>query len=198
MGQVAGFKKIHVGVFEQGEDKIKKKMVWEDENGGTVNLNISGLAPEMVDMWASNKRVWMKKQGTNEVQSELDLFNVPDDDLDTVLGRDKDDNGSSWIGDDTRAPYVAMIGESEDVLTGDPVYCALVKGTLSLDAIEWKTKEQEEEAPEPQKLNGDWMSRKIEERSRIVGYHIGEKGSDEFFDLVFPGYSENKPEEETP
>lgn len=198
MGQVAGFKKIHVGVFEQGEDKIKKKMVWEDENGGTVNLNISGLAPEKVDMFASNKRVWMKKQGTNEVQSELDVFNVPDDDLDTVLGRDKDDNGSSWIGDDTRAPYVAMIGESEDVLTGDPVYCALVKGTLSLDAIEWKTKEQEEEAPEPQKLNGDWMSRKIEDRSRTVGYHIGEKGAEDFFNLVFPGYSENIPEEVTP
>ena len=35
-------------------------MTWEDEKGGTVDLNITGLAPDLVDMFASNKRVWMK------------------------------------------------------------------------------------------------------------------------------------------
>lgn len=58
---VAGFKRLHVGVFDDAAQNITYKFIWEDENGGTVNMNITGLAPDMVDMFASNKRVWMKK-----------------------------------------------------------------------------------------------------------------------------------------
>nr|WP_232514245.1 hypothetical protein [Staphylococcus nepalensis] len=42
---VVGFEKVHVGIFDEDE-KIKKLMTWKDAKGGTVNLNISGLAPE--------------------------------------------------------------------------------------------------------------------------------------------------------
>ncbi len=187
---LAGFKRLHVGVFDSTGEKIKTKYVWEDEKGGTVNLNITGLTPETVDMWASNKRVWMKKQGTGEVKSDMDLFNIPTEHLDKILGRDKDENGTSWVGEDTRAPYVAIIGESSNAITGDPIYCALVKGTLGLESIETKTKEKNEEAPEPTKLAGDWMNRTIGEKSRIYGYHEGKEGADEFMKLVFPGYEE--------
>ena len=59
---VAGFKRLHVGVFDDAAQNITDKFIWEDENGGTVNMNITGLAPDMVDMFASNKRVWMKNK----------------------------------------------------------------------------------------------------------------------------------------
>ncbi|MEB5784160.1 major tail protein [Staphylococcus pseudoxylosus] len=193
---VVGFEKVHVGIFDEDE-KIKKLMTWKDEHGGTVNLNISGLAPEKVEMRASNKTVWSKKQGTGEVQSELDVFNVPDKDLDAVLGRDMDDNGTSWVGEKTRAPYVALIGESEDLLSGEPVYLALTKGTMSLESIEWKTTPKEAEEPEPQQLTGDWIARTINDESRTYGYHVGKEGSDELFQSVFPGY-ENVGEGEMP
>lgn len=189
-----GFKKLHVGIFDDKAEKITKKLTWEDDKGGTVNMNITGLAPEMVDMWASNKRVWMKKQGTNEVKSDIDLFNIPTEDLDAVLGREKDENGTSWVGDDTRAPYVAVVGESADV-NGKPIYCALVKGTFSLDQVEFKTAAEKAEAPEASKLTGDWMNRTIDGKSRAVGYHEGEEGVDAFLNLVFPGYTEG---EDTP
>ncbi|MGY0413979.1 major tail protein [Staphylococcus sp. mip270_02] len=193
---VVGFEKVHVGIFDEDE-KIKQLMTWKDEKGGTVNLNISGLAPEKVEMRASNKTVWSKKQGTGEVQSELDVFNVPDKDLDAVLGRDLDKNGTSWVGEKTRAPYVALIGESEDLLSGEPVYLALTKGTMSLESIEWKTTPKEAEEPEPQQLTGDWIARTIDGNSRIYGYHVGKEGSDELFQSVFPDY-ENVGEGETP
>lgn len=189
-----GFKKLHVGIFDDKAEKITKKLTWEDDKGGTVNMNITGLAPEMVDMWASNKRVWMKKQGTNEVKSDIDLFNIPTEDLDAVLGCEKDENGTSWVGDDTRAPYVAVVGESADV-NGKPIYCALVKGTFSLDQVEFKTAAEKAEAPEASKLTGDWMNRTIDGKSRAVGYHEGEEGVDAFLNLVFPGYTEG---EDTP
>ncbi|GEQ04568.1 phage tail protein [Staphylococcus gallinarum] len=195
---VAGFKKLHVGVFNDDASKIIKKMVWENEDGGTVNMNITGLAPEMVDMWASNQRVWMKKQGTNEVKSDIDLFNIPTDDLNTVLGREKDENGTAWVGDDTRAPYVAVVGESEAGVSGEPVYCALLKGTFSLDSIEFKTKGEKAEAPEPTKLNGDWMNRKINDKSRVYGYHEGSKGAEEFLKEVFVGYEQGAESSDSP
>lgn len=184
---VVGFEKVHVGIFDEDEN-IKKLMTWKDAKGGTVNLNISGLAPEKVEMRASNKTVWSKKQGTGEVQSELDVFNVPDKDLDTVLGRDMDENGTSWVGEKSRAPYVALIGESEDLLSGDPVYIALTKGTMSLESIEWKTTPKDAEEPEPQQLTGDWIARTINDESRTYGYHIGKTGADELFKSIFPGY----------
>ncbi|GAB5801276.1 hypothetical protein JMUB7516_27260 [Staphylococcus aureus] len=55
-----GFKRLYVGVFNPEATKVVKRMTWEDEKGGTVDLNITGLAPDLVDMFASNKRVWMK------------------------------------------------------------------------------------------------------------------------------------------
>ncbi len=91
-----GFKRLYVGVFNREATKVVKRMTWEDEKGGTVDLNITGLAPDLVDMFASNKRVWMKKQGTNEVKSDMSIFNIPSDDLNTVIGRTKDKNGTSW------------------------------------------------------------------------------------------------------
>lgn len=189
---VAGFKRLHVGVFDAEANKIIKKMIWEDEKGGTVNMNISGMSPETVDMWASNKRVWMKKQGTNEVKSDIDLFNIPTDDLNLVLGREKDANGTAWVGDDTKAPYVAVVGESEAGVSGEPIYCALLKGTFSLDSIEFKTKGEKAEAPEPTKLHGDWMNRKVDGKSRVYGYHEGSKGAEEFLKKVFVGYTSNE------
>jgi len=192
----AGFKRLHVGLFDDEGKKIVRKFVWVDENGGTVNMNITGLAPDMVDMWASNKRVWMKKQGTNEVKSDIDLFNIPTDDLNAVLGREKDENGSSWIGDDTRAPYVAIVGESETI-NGQPIYCALTKGTFSLDSTEFKTTADKAEAPEATKLNGDWMNRTIDGKSRVYGYHEGKEGADKFLGLVFPGLSNPESTEST-
>lgn len=193
-----GFKRVHVGVFNKEGKAIEQKFIWENENGGTVNMNITGLAPDLVDMFASNKRVWMKKQGTNEVKSDMDIFNIPSDDLNTVIGRSKDKNGTAWVGENTRAPYVAMVGESEDGLTGEPVYVALLKGTFSLDSIEFKTKGEKAEAPDPTKLTGDWMSRTIDNDGTpegiTYGYHEGSAGADEFLKKVFVGFTGTEPE----
>lgn len=126
-----------------------------------------------------------EKQGTNEVKSDMSIFNIPSEDLNTVIGRTKDKNGTSWVGENTRAPYVTVIGESEDGLTGQPVYVALLKGTFSLDSIEFKTRGEKAEAPEPTKLTGDWMNRKVDvdgtSQGIVYGYHEGKEGEAEFF-----------------
>lgn len=188
---VAGFKRIYVGVFNNAS-KIERLFVWEDDKGGTVRMNITGLAPDKTDMFASNKRVWIKKQGTNEIKTDLEVFNIPSDELNTVLGRKKDNNGTTWVGVDTRAPYVTIVGESQDGITGEPIYVALLKGIFSLDNIELKTKGEKAEAPEVTKLVGDWMNRKINVDGNVVenayGYHEGKDNAEAFLKKVFEGY----------
>ncbi len=81
-------------------------------------------------------------------------------------------NGTSWVGENTRAAYVTVIGESEDGLTGQPVYVALLKGTFSLDSLEFKTRGEKAEAPEPTKLTGDTLSRFLNIFSHKLGFLI--------------------------
>lgn len=180
-----GFQRLHVGVFDKEGNKVEKRLLWEDKNGGTIHINITGLNPQTIKMRASNKTVWQKRQGTDEIKSDMDLFNIPMEDLDLVLGREKDENGTSWVGSDTRARYVTIIGESQDGVTGVPVFCALTKGTLGLDSIEFKTTQEKPSEPEPTKLHGEWIERTIDGKSRTVGYHIGKKNSEAFFNLIF-------------
>ncbi len=63
----------------------------------------------------------------------------------------KDKNGTSWEGENTRAPYVTVIGESEDGSTGQPVYVALLR-VFKLDSIEFKTR-GEKQKPRTYKIN---------------------------------------------
>ena len=57
---VAGFKRIYVGVFDNKAEKVTELYTWEDDKGGTVRMNITGLAPDKVDMFASNNKVQTK------------------------------------------------------------------------------------------------------------------------------------------
>ena len=41
---VCGFKRIYVGVFDNKAEKVTELYTWEDDKGGTVRMNITGLA----------------------------------------------------------------------------------------------------------------------------------------------------------
>ena len=55
----------------------------------------------------------------------MSIFNIPSDDLNTVIGRTKDKMVHLGWERNTRAPYVTVIGESEDGLTGQAGICSL-------------------------------------------------------------------------
>lgn len=191
---LVGFDEVEVGIFDRAGEKITDLFVWRDRDGGTVNLNITGLEKEMVDAWASNGRVWMSKKGTGDVQSTFETFNPPQKDLDEVLGRDVEEN-TSWAGEDTDPPYVAMIAKSEDI-DGEPVYMALVYGMFGQNEITMATRTNETTPPENTTLTGSWQNRTIDGKRRVFGKHIGSEGYEAFRKLVFPGAEE--PEEVAP
>ena len=75
-------------------------------------------------------------------------------------------------------------GESQDGITGEPIYCSLMKGVFSLDNLEFKTKGEKAEAPEVTKLVGDWMNRKIEVDGNVTGVAYGKQGADKSYKSV--------------
>ncbi|OZT77111.1 major tail protein [Salinicoccus roseus] len=186
---LVGFEEVEVAVFDPAGETVTESFVWKDKDGGTVNITITGLEAETSSVYASNKRVWMSKKGTGDVTSTFESFNPPEDDLDKVLGRDKDENGSSWIGEETQAPYVAMIAKSSDA-NGEPVYMALPKGIMGLNEITAATREQGATAPSNTTLTGTWENTEIDGKDRIYGKHVGSEGYDAFRNLVFPGLAE--------
>ena len=46
-----------MSVYSTIKRKVTELYTWEDDKGGTVRMNITGLAPDKVDMFASNKRM---------------------------------------------------------------------------------------------------------------------------------------------
>lgn len=182
-----GFESVEVGVFDAAGEAITDTFDWRDENGGTVNMTITGLEPTISRVSASNKTVWQSKRGTGQVTNTFEAFNPPKDDLDIVLGREVDENNSAWVGEDTQAPFVAMIAKSSDV-DGNPVYFALTKGLMGYNEIALTTKTQgEEQTPSNAALTGSWQDTDIDGKSRVFGVHKGSEGYDAFRQLVFPG-----------
>lgn len=190
-----GFKRLYVGVFDQSETKVVKKLVWEGQTGGTVNMNITGLAPDVIKVYASNGPVWSSRKGTGDVKADVELFNIPEDDLNEVLGL-KVDGQEAWAGPDTQAPYIAVIGESADD-DGNPILIALPKGTASLDSIKLETLEGKAKAPDNDKLNITCVNTKIDGVDQTYGKFVGTSKDDpnvqKFIDKVFVGFTGNIP-----
>ena len=180
-----GFEEVKVGIFDKAGENVEEVFVWKDEDGGTVNMTITGLEKEVSEVYASNKRVWLSKKGTGAVTNTFESFNPPQADLDKVLGREIDGN-TSWAGEDTDPPYVAMIAKTEDV-DGTPMYFALTKGMFGQNEIALNTLTQETAPPANTILSGSWQDRDIEGKGRTFGKHIGSEGYEGFEKLIFPG-----------
>lgn len=185
MTTTVGFEEVEVGIFDEAGENIVKTFVWRDEDGGTVNMTITGLDKEVSEVYASNRRVWISKKGTGNVTNTFETFNPPSEELDELLGR-KIDGKTSWAGENTNPPYVALIAKSEDV-DGTPLYMALTKGMFGMNEITIGTRTAETNPPTNTTLTGTWQDRTIDGEGQTYGKHIGEEGYEDFRSIVFPG-----------
>lgn len=185
MTTTVGFEQVEIGVFDETGETIEETFVWRDEDGGTVNMTITGLEKETVRVEASNGVVWQSKRGTGQVTSTFETFNPPKADLNKILG--KTVNGqASWIGEDTNPPYVALIAKSSDI-DGKPYYLALPKGMMGLNEIPLATTTQETNPPNNSTLTGSWQNTTIDGERVVYGDFEGSEGYDEWRESVFPG-----------
>lgn len=185
MTTTVGFEEVKIGIFDAAGENIEEVFVWRDEDGGTVNMTITGLEKDASEVYASDKRVWISKKGTGNVTSTFETFNPPSQELDKILGR-KVDGNTSWAGEETNPPYVALIAKAEDV-DGTPLYMALTKGMMGLNEVTLATRTQETNPPTNTTLTGTWQNRDIDGEGQTYGKHIGSEEYESFESIIFPG-----------
>lgn len=131
------------------------------QQGATSSFDITGLTKEAVKVYGSNKIYYMVRKGVGEVAANFGVLDLPFEAEGEILGYSTEfGEGIQGIGEDTEAPYTAVVIESEN-LHGEPVAFALVAGSFSRNGISGGTINDSDFTPEPGEYVFTAMSRDI-------------------------------------
>ncbi|MDN6491159.1 MAG: phage tail protein [Leuconostoc sp.] len=139
-----GAKRLRIQI--SGEEEIYVVEGKESE-GGVISAEIEGLSKEPTKVYASNVAYYVSSKGVGETAATFTMLDLPSEIEDKILGLKTDDNGISYFGEDTDAPYCAVALESED-LSGETAILGFFKGKFGRDGITAET--LTDEAPEPE------------------------------------------------
>lgn len=189
-----GFKSVMIGIFDELE-KITKIHTIDAKEGGSIDLKISGLAPQLTTVYASDSPFFVGGKGSSAPKAEIGIFDLPDECFRDVTGAELV-NGMTRYTSESRPPYVSILGQMEGPNNED-LYVALAKGKLTQDSFEAKTAEDKGVEVSTDTLSGDFVARKSDKliytksRSTEVSFDYKKLLAD-----VFPGYT--FPVEEVP
>lgn len=182
-----GFKKIRIGILDD-EEKVTKVYEMDAKKGGAIEAKITGLAPETTKLPASNVNFYVSSSGTGDTKLSLGIADLQDDALAAIVGAQVD-KGIMKIDDKTKAPYVAVILETEG-LNNEPIYIALTKGKFSRDGDELKTGDSKGKEVNTDSLEGEFISRGFDGLVYAKGRQKAvEFDYKEFEALIFNGYT---------
>lgn len=198
---LVGFKRAKIQVYDKdGKPVAGQKYVVEgaQNKGATSTAEITGLSKEATTVAGSNITYYISRRGTGEVKVNLGLLDFPEGASDVVLGYKKDgEDGITYIGEDTEAPYVGIILESEN-LQGDKAELAFYKGTFSREQISLKTLDPKENfTPEADAYVFSAISSDAEgeQKGQTVGKYVGAVDSPAFAKLEAQIFGEPAPAE---
>lgn len=151
-----GFDRLRVQPLTWDGTKLTKQgdqIVFEGKanKGGTVQAEISGLSKDPKVVSASNIAYYISRKGVGSPKVEFELMDVALEDETTLLGRKKTTEGIQLTGNDTEAPYCAIMMESKNA-AGNTALVGFFYGVFSKDGDTMKTLEVGEDfTPEAEK-----------------------------------------------
>lgn len=159
MAITVGFKRATIVILDENGKATEKKHVLEGKagKGAAVSATISGISPETIKKYGSNIAYYIAAKGVGDVKADLEALDIPEDALEDILGRKKHTDGFTLIGEDTEAPYVAVMLESQNA-KGEPVMFSLLKGKMTMDDKAFATNEDKQAEPENEKLSMDCVA----------------------------------------
>ncbi len=176
MSETYGFEKLSIRKLTDSRkpDTTAKIHVIEGETkkGAPVTMEITGLKKEGVKVWGGNLEYFTVRKGVGEVAANYGLLDLPYEVEQELLGYIKMDEGIDAIGENTEAPYVATVAESEDFSTGEPVAFAVVAGTFSKDGLSLATKTDGDFTPEPGEYVLSAVSREVTFETQTERVHV--------------------------
>lgn len=176
MSEVYGFKRLSVRKLDIKREPDKKSKIHVIEGNATegapVTMEITGLTKEGVKVWGGDLEYFTIRKGVGAVAANYGLLDVPTEIEQELLGYIVMGKGLDAIGNNSEAPYVAAVAESEDLNTGAPVAFAVVSGTFSKDGFSLATKNDEDFSPEPGEYVLTAVSRKIKIEEKEEQIHV--------------------------
>lgn len=158
MAGTVGFKRATFFEYDKDGATVSRIVVEGKQNqGGTVEASISGLSAEAVKVYASDIAYYVAQRGTGSVELSLSILDMPDNLIQSVLGRKPSEDGIVRIGSNTEPPYVGVLLESHS-FSGEPVFFGLLKGKFRLDEKTLQTNEDTLAEPEPDSLEGSFIA----------------------------------------
>jgi len=143
MGILIGFKRIKIQPLKSDGtvDGTLITLEGTQNKGATQEANISGMSADAVKVYGSNIPYYVSQKGTGDVSAELKLLDMPAEAENRILGYETDpDLKAQLIGENTEAPYCAVLLESEDT-QGNVALYGFFKGKFSKPDVSLKTKE---------------------------------------------------------
>lgn len=182
-----GFKRATIGIFDE-KGKVTAKHVLEGKanEGATVSAEISGMASEAVKTYGSNIAYYVMQKGTGDVTVNLGLLDLPEKFNDQLLGYG-DGEGIAFIGEKTKAPYAALLLETESV-QGKPVCLGFFKGKFSKSELALNTSTNENTELEADSYMFSALSSDKEDESKgsVIAKAFGEEDKTKLVKMLFP------------
>lgn len=195
---LVGFKRATLQVYDKDGTPVEGKK-WavegKHDEGATSTAEITGLSKEANTVAGSNITYYISRRGTGEVKMNLGLLDLPENVSDIILGYKTSEGGITYIGEDTEAPYIGIILESEN-LQGQKAELAFYRGTMSKESLNLKTLDPKETfTPEADAYVFSAMSSDAEgeQKGQVVGKYIGEADDPNFTKLEAQVFGETTP-----
>lgn len=182
---LVGFKQVKIGILGK-DDKATKTFTinGETNKGATVDIEINGFDIEPITQYGSDVAYYVLSQGATELDVNMSVLDLPDEVLNAVLGQVEGEDGISWSGENTIAPYVALLAQSQDP-QGNDVYFGLPKGKFSTESVKANTKEKDPKELEADALKGKFVTKQIDGEARVFGKGKGAEALAAFEKALF-------------
>lgn len=171
MSDLIGAKRIRIKIAGGNEIYVVEG---KEKEGGVISAEVEGLSKEPTKVYASNVAYYVSRKGVGETSVTFTLLDLPAEIEDKILGLKTDENGISYFGEDTEAPYCAVSLESED-LSGETAILGFFKGTFGRDGITAETLTDEAPEPEGSEMTFTPISDDKEgpSKGQVMGKYIG-------------------------
>ncbi len=198
MAVTYGFEKMSVlkldNDLKKATDAILTEIKGEAGKGATSTFDLTGLRKDPQKVFGSNIAYFLARKGFGDVAANFGILDVPYALDHEMAGHKKTTGGVHLLGEDTEPPYYAILVESEDYTTGDPVAFGIFAGTFSRDAYNAATITDEDFNPEADEYVCTPIAKTLEgiEKPQIIGFAYGEEEVAELKGLLF-GTEPNPP-----
>lgn len=183
-----GFRRVFLGIMDENENVIK--VITIDENsGGTIELKVSGFSGQLNVEYASNIAYFVSDAGTGTGKIELSMMEIPSDVSIDVLGDDINEDKVYMTTSDVKNPYVAIIGEAQD-LNQKPMWVGVAKAKFATtDGNDLKTGEDKGMTPEKPSITGSAITRRLGKLVKTKASNSNGTTLAQFAKVMFPGYT---------